>query len=358
MADLRIKYLEDYTGGLLNVSRQELSSNGEVLSQDGFLTDSTIFVEDGTGVKSGLKLGVGLAECVDPTTNLGVVNVRFADRTYAKTRDVKIFTMAIASAQAALSESVVESISTLEGVLDSTNSRLDTGERNQLNLQNELVSSISGVNTSVNNLRLSLESLQTRVSTLESSNENPNSNFALGYNSLQSLSSGIRNISVGFGAGQNLRDGNSNTLLGYNAGQNLVSGSNNLFLGVDSRGSYSNEIVLGNYNHKVIKANTDVYTPIQAKSEDFAQLTYEDFSMPIERFKALQIKKIYKADSLYDISVDFDSLKANLDTQSLSLLSYNFDTDYVYMSKAKLVPILIDVIQGLIARVEALEENL
>lgn len=358
MADLRIKFLEDYTGGLLNVSRQELSSNGEVLSQDGFLTDSTIFVEDGTGVKSGLKLGVGLAECVDPTTNLGVVNVRFADRTYAKTRDVKIFTMAIASAQAALSESVSESMQTLEGVLDSTNARLDTSERNQLNLQNELVSSIGGVNNSVNNLQLSLEALQTRVLTLESSNDNPNSNFSLGYNSLQNLSSGIKNLSIGFNAGQNLVSGNSNTMLGFSAGQNLVSGSNNLFLGADSRGSYSNEIVLGNYDHKVLKANTDVYTPIALKSSDYDELTYEDFTFPIERFKALQIKKIYKADSLFDISVDYDSLKANVDAQSLSLLSYNFDKDYVYMSKAKLVPILIDVIQSLITRIEALEENL
>ena len=104
MADLRKRYIEDYAGGFLNIARQEISSTGEVLVQDGFTSEGTLFVEDGTGTKSGLLLGSALAESVDPTTETGVVNVRFADRTYAKVRDLKIFSTAIASAQAALSD--------------------------------------------------------------------------------------------------------------------------------------------------------------------------------------------------------------------------------------------------------------
>ena len=114
MADLRFRFIEDYAGGLLNISRQEISTTGEVLSQDGLTTEGTIFVEDGSGVKTGLKLGVSLAESVDPTTEMGLVNVRFADRTYAKVRDLRIFTTAIASAQSALSEATSTSISNLE----------------------------------------------------------------------------------------------------------------------------------------------------------------------------------------------------------------------------------------------------
>jgi hypothetical protein len=357
MADLRIKYLEDYAGGLLNVSRQELSSNGEVLSQDGFLTDSTIFVEDGTGVKSGLKLGVGLAECLDPTTNLGIVNVRYADRTYAKVREVKIFTMAIASAQAALSESITESLGVLEGVLDSTNARLDTNERAQTNLQTELTTSIAEVNSTINNLQLFVEGIETRVLTLESSNEDPNSNISLGYNSLTSLTTGIRNLSIGYNAGRLLKDGTSNTFYGFNAGANLIAGSNNVFIGSDSRGTSSNEIVLGNYLHKVIKSNTDVYTPVLSKSSEFNNLTQEDFTYALTNFKALKVKKIYKSDTLYDLSIDFESLKANVDTPTLNVLTYNQDSDYVFLSKAKLMPLLLSVVQQLVARVEALEEN-
>lgn len=118
MADLRSKFIEDYAGGLLNVSRQELASTGEVLSQDGLLTNSTIFVEDGAGTKSGLLLGSSLCEVVDPTTEQGVVNVRYADRTYASIRDLKIFSTAIASAQAALADASASSITNLENAFE------------------------------------------------------------------------------------------------------------------------------------------------------------------------------------------------------------------------------------------------
>jgi hypothetical protein len=117
MADLRSRYLDDYAGGFLNIARQEISSTGEVLVQDGFTSEGTLFVEDGVGVKSGLLLGSALAEAVDPTTETGIVNVRFADRTYAKIRDLKIFSTAIASAQAALSEATSISITNLESTL-------------------------------------------------------------------------------------------------------------------------------------------------------------------------------------------------------------------------------------------------
>jgi hypothetical protein len=126
MADLRSKFIEDYAGGLLNVSRQELSSTGEVLSQDGLLSDSSIFVEDGSGSKSGLKLGVSICEVVDPTTPQGAVSVRYADRTYASTRDLKIFSTALASAQAALSDATASSITNLENAFQLLETAQDT----------------------------------------------------------------------------------------------------------------------------------------------------------------------------------------------------------------------------------------
>lgn len=130
MADLRKRFIEDYAGGLLNVARQELSTTGEVLAQDGLTSEGTLFIEDGTGTKSGLKLGVSLAEVIDPTTELGIVNVRYADRTYAKVRDLKIFSTAIASAQAALSEATSVSISNLETTLQLLEDDINTVEQN------------------------------------------------------------------------------------------------------------------------------------------------------------------------------------------------------------------------------------
>ena len=138
MADLRSKFIEDYAGGLLNVSRQELASTGEVLSQDGLLSDTALFVEDGAGVKSGLKLGASICEVVDPTTDEGVINVRYANRTYASVRDLKIFSTAIASSQAALADASSSSITNLENAFQLLENTLDTLS-SKFNTRNELV---------------------------------------------------------------------------------------------------------------------------------------------------------------------------------------------------------------------------
>ncbi len=174
MADLRSRFIEDYAGGLLNVARQELSTTGEVLSQDGLTSEGTLFVEDGSGTKSGLRLGVSLAEAVDPTTELGIVNVRFADRTYAKIRDLKIFSTAIASAQAALSEATSVSISNLETTLQLLEDDINTVEQNfQKNLtegeeqlqtlsltQKSIEERVEATETDVANLAKKVEALE------------------------------------------------------------------------------------------------------------------------------------------------------------------------------------------------------
>jgi len=174
MADLRFRYIEDYAGGLLNISRQEISTTGEVLSQDGLTTEGTIFVEDGSGVKSGLKLGVSLAEAIDPTTEMGVVNVRYGDRTYAKVRDLRIFTTAIASAQSALSEATSTSISNLETAFQLLEDDINSLEENlQSNITRER-ENIQELTVIQNNLldRVSvhdtdIQTLSSRVAALE-----------------------------------------------------------------------------------------------------------------------------------------------------------------------------------------------
>ena len=156
MADLRSRFIEDYAGGLLNIARQELSTTGEVLAQDGLTSEGTLFVEDGSGTKSGLKLGVSLAEAVDPTTEMGVVNVRFADRTYAKIRDLKIFSTAIASSQAALSEATATSISNIETTLQLLEDDVKSIEQN---FQQNLVSG----QTQLQTLSLTQKALEDKV---------------------------------------------------------------------------------------------------------------------------------------------------------------------------------------------------
>lgn len=177
MADLRSKFIEDYAGGLLNVSRQELASTGQVLSQDGLLTGGTLFVEDGTGTKSGLRLGASLCEVIDPTTDQGVVNVRYADRTYASVRDLKIFSTAIASAQAALSDASSVSLTNLENAFelleteqDNMNKKFD--DRSELiNTRLEELEEIPSLKGQINELNALAQSTSTRVTSLEASAE-------------------------------------------------------------------------------------------------------------------------------------------------------------------------------------------
>lgn len=177
MADLRSKFIEDYAGGLLNVSRQELASTGQVLSQDGLLTGGTLFVEDGTGTKSGLRLGASLCEAIDPTTDQGVVNVRYADRTYASVRDLKIFSTAIASAQAALSDASSVSLTNLENAFelleteqDNMNKKFD--DRSELiNTRLEELEEIPSLKGQINELNALAQSTSTRVTSLEASAE-------------------------------------------------------------------------------------------------------------------------------------------------------------------------------------------
>jgi hypothetical protein len=174
MADLRFRFIEDYAGGLLNISRQEISTTGEVLSQDGLTTEGTIFVEDGSGVKTGLKLGVSLAESVDPTTETGIVNVRFADRTYAKVRDLRIFTTAIASAQSALSEATSTSISNLETafqLLEDDVSTLEENLQGNITSQREKIQELTinqnNLTDRINTHDVDIQTLASRVLALE-----------------------------------------------------------------------------------------------------------------------------------------------------------------------------------------------
>ncbi len=177
MADLRSRFIEDYAGGLLNISRQELTSTGEVLSQDGLLSNASLFVEDGSGTKSGLKLGIAIVESVDPTTEEGVVNVRYADRTYASIRDLKIFSTAVASAQAALSDAATSSISNLENaflLLEESQRTSEAGVETRLSVFEDSldqVRTIVGSNTGG-------QTLDARVDSLEASLNQDTSNLA------------------------------------------------------------------------------------------------------------------------------------------------------------------------------------
>lgn len=336
MADLRAKFLEDYAGGFLNISRQELSSTGEVLSHDGFLDDKTIFVEDGIGVKSGLKLGIGLAEVVDPTTQLGVVNVRYADRTYTKIKDAKVFLTAIASSQAALSDAITNSISNIENAietLDISNMNLDRRltSLNESFLQYENDSLIK-----INNLTQSLREINENLDKMNISVLGEN--IIIGELSLNKLMRGTANVVIGYASLLELSNGSENISLGNNIG-NLQRGNNNIYLGhaiEASKERINNEIIIGNKFHDYIKLSCDYYVP--APDEKIADISNEqcyNFIQTLMPIKALNVNEY--EDYLFDI----ESIKlAQNELGFGNILGANNS-----ISKTKIIPFLVGAIK-------------
>lgn len=339
MADLRSRFIEDYAGGLLNVSRQELASNGEVLSQDGFLTDSTIYVEDGVGTKSGLRLGVGLAEVVDPTTQTGIVNVRYADRTYTKIRDTKIFTTAMASAQAALAESVAESLGNIESAIDYLeifDAQADT-RLSALEAEYTTLSGLVSQNTDdIAALRLELKN---DINSLELGTSGDTNNIKLGRQALAKLSNGSSNVAIGFYSLAELYSGNNNIAIGHQAGLNSTEGSNNVLIGADSRltnPKASNQIILGSSLNNYLWCKTDIYTP--AVSDTSLDLSTTDL---LEFIKRLNFSRMEES----HIVIEPSSLKQAEDY--LNSRGYAHSESGT-VSNAKLVPIALASISQLL----------
>lgn len=74
-------------------------------------------------------------------------------------------------------------------------------------------------------------------------------NSALGYASLEKITSGEDNVAVGNQAGLSIANGNKHVMLGSNAGDALTAGENTICIGYNSAASsttVSNEITLGN----------------------------------------------------------------------------------------------------------------
>lgn len=149
MANLATGNFEGFKPGLLNISTTK-----QPYSPGFSETGASVFVEDGRGVKSGLRLGAELVEVIEPTTESGVVNVSFADCTYAKVADLKLLTVSIKLLQ---EQTLAETKALVEPLITTINA-LENENRELLTRINSLEVSISSI----------LESnLITRLNTLE-----------------------------------------------------------------------------------------------------------------------------------------------------------------------------------------------
>ena len=151
MANLTGSNFNALKPGLLNIS------TNDVPTSTGLPADGTaVFVEDGFGVKSGLKVGTELVECVEPTTRNGVVNVAFGERTYANREDLRLAITAIETYRENTNRDFSDS---LTPVLE----RVSQLENNNNTLSGRLALAEESIDSVVNN------SLTARVTGLENS---------------------------------------------------------------------------------------------------------------------------------------------------------------------------------------------
>ena len=167
---------------------------------------------------------------------------------------------------------------------------------------------------------------------------------------------GIQNIAIGYDAGPESIEGNNNIFLGNKAGFLNKLGSNNIYLGSDTKGSGSNEIILGNLSHKVIKASTDIFTPVR---NDINPYTYEYFPMTLDNFKLLLPARIYNSSSEFmDLSIEPESVRNALSWENSSAILYTKDEEEIHISKTKLIPIIIQGMKTAIEKIEELEARI
>jgi len=100
------------------------------------------------------------------------------------------------------------------------------------------VNDLSKAQSDISSLQESINTNTTNITTLESYTILNGTNFGVGQNVLQDLTTGTQNTALGDGAGTGpygLTTGSGNVMVGYNSGGGCVTGSNNTFLGANTR---------------------------------------------------------------------------------------------------------------------------
>ena len=210
-------------------------------------------------------------------------------------------------------------------------------------------------------------------------------NCSMGVNSLRLCEGGSQNTTIGRDAGESISTGSFNTCLGFEAGKALTTGSNNLFLGHDAgtssapNGNHvgaSNSIVLG--DNSITQAHIKVAFTATSDERDKADIT--DFTKGLDIVNNLR-PVTYKWDMRSDYSKDLDvtpdgSKKSNITeigliAQEVELVEKangysSSENDRLFIHKStdglhyglkysRLVPVLINAIKELSAKVTALE---
>jgi trimeric autotransporter adhesin len=193
------------------------------------------------------------------------------------------------------------------------------------------------------------------------------SNTAVGYNSLCANTTGTQNTAVGKGSLSSVTTSPNNTAIGEGSGSNMTTGSgNNTVIGyvagtdaVANIGSSSNYIVLGNNSNT--NANIKIDWTVTSDLRDKMNIE----SVPYGLDFVNQITPIkYNFKKSRDNATSHGKARFGFKAQEIlalegdnPVLVNNDDEDNLKLTGAYLVPVLVNAIKELKARIETLENK-
>jgi len=191
-------------------------------------------------------------------------------------------------------------------------------------------------------------------------------NVAIGAFAGMDITSGDQNSLFGRSAGANITTGIDNTMLGQRAGDLLTTGGNNVVIGAGadpSSATVSNEITLGNSSIATLRCQV---TTITSLSDARDKTDIQPLNAGLEFVEALNPVsfnwnmrdggKVGVADTGF-IAQDLQTAQADTGV-TIPDLVYDVNPDKLEAGYGKLIPVLVQAIKDLSAKVDELEDKL
>jgi trimeric autotransporter adhesin len=186
-------------------------------------------------------------------------------------------------------------------------------------------------------------------------------NVLLGSSAGPSITTGFSNVMIGAGAG-GATTGNGNVFIGHITGQTTTTGTNNIILGYQSFASTA--ITLGNSNHNVLRC---AVTSITSLSDARDKKDVAPIELGIDFVKELNPVKFVWDDRNEDgkhdiadsgfIAQELKAVEDKYDAADVLKLVYDENPEKLEASYGRLIPVLVQAIKDLAAKVEELENK-
>lgn len=189
----------------------------------------------------------------------------------------------------------------------------------------------------------------------------------IGAQTATALNQGTGSVFIGYQAGILASTSFNNTFIGKAAGSNLTSGQNNIALGHNanpSTATTSNSITLGNSSNDVLRC---AVTSITSLSDARDKKDVAPIDLGLEFVKELNpVKFVWDdrneegkhdvADSGF-IAQDLKALEDKYEVADVLKLVYDENPEKLEASYGRLIPVLVQAIKDLAAKVEQLENK-